>query len=737
MPQSRNERSSASEQREDYFAQQVMQSALQELSTLLDPQTKPSFGAYLHADTPLLTAAQAVGYVLGVDISRPLSSEDLSRVKDPLAAIAYASGLQVRQVLLVGTWWQKDCGPLLAYLDDRPVALLPAPSGTRYVLYDPIKEVSYPIDESLAATLAPSAYTFYRPLSALKVTALELLRYGLKDAITDIALIVVTGLLVTVFGMFTAVATAVLVNNAIPNADRWLLMQVGLGLLAMTLGACVLQVTQAFALTRIETKLDSSVQAGVWSRLLQLQASFFRQYTPGDLQSRLSAISYIRRILSGTTLSAIVSSLSSTLNLALVSLYSPLIGMLAGCLAVLICAATTIAAVIILRRARPLHQFVGRDFGLTVQLINGVAKLRAAHAETRAFAYWSHRYVRQQRLEMQIRHTTNCLTVFNQVIVPISLFLLFSFALPSLHSGTALSVGAFLAVNVAFGAFITGMTKLSDTIVKMLPIIPFWERFKVILEAQPEVQSDATVDPGRLIGMLTLEQVSFRYRTGGPLILSNVSLYANPGDFIAIIGPSGGGKSTLLKILLGIERPESGKVLYDGSDLATLDVRAVRCQIGVVLQNSSLQAGSIFENIAGSALVSLDEVWDAVEKVGLVDEIAAMPMGINTVISEGGANLSGGQCQRILIARALVLKPRILFFDEATSALDNRTQAIVSSSLETLSVTRVVIAHRLSTIRKAHRIYVVERGQVIQQGTFDELSNQEGLFAKLVARQIA
>lgn len=244
-------------------------------------------------------------------------------------------------------------------------------------------------------------------------------------------------------------------------------------------------------------------------------------------------------------------------------------------------------------------------------------------------------------------------------------------------------------------------------------------------------------DPGKLIGKITVDHVTFCYRHDGLVTLDDVSISAEPGEFIALVGASGSGKSTLLRLLLGFETPQAGSVYYDGQDLSGLDVNAVRRQLGVVLQNGQLNSASIFENIAGSAQMTLDEAWEAARMSGFADDITAMPMQMHTVVSEGGSNLSGGQRQRLLIARALALKPRVLFFDEATSALDNKTQAIVSESLDKLQVTRIAIAHRLSTIRNAHRIYVLQAGRVVQQGTFQELAAVEGLFAQLMARQMA
>jgi ABC-type bacteriocin/lantibiotic exporter with double-glycine peptidase domain len=292
-----------------------------------------------------------------------------------------------------------------------------------------------------------------------------------------------------------------------------------------------------------------------------------------------------------------------------------------------------------------------------------------------------------------------------------------------------------LAFNAAFGTFISGVTDLSNTLTNIIGIVPLWERAKPILQGMPE-SDPSKADPGRLMGQIAIEHITFRYREDGPLIVEDVSIHINPGEFVAIVGPSGSGKSTIFRLLLGFEAPLSGSVYYDGQDLAGLDIQAVRRQLGVVLQNGRISAGSLFDNLTCGALATLDEAWEAARMAGLAEDIEQMPMGMHTVVSEGGTNLSGGQRQRLLIARSLIGNPKIILMDEATSALDNRTQAIVTESLDKLNVTRVVIAHRLSTIRNADHIYVIEAGRLVEVGSFEELVNQRGLFARLVARQL-
>lgn len=716
---------------------QVTAEALGELASTLNSQD----GDVSLEGTPLLVAAGAVGRAMGVEIRPPARSEDLKRVKEPLEAILRASRIRMRQVLLRDNWWEKDGGPLVAYTqqDNRPVALLPV-SATRYEIFDPVEQTRVPVDEHRASTLVPVAYMFYRSLPDKALTALTLLRFALKGRARDLLVILFTGIAVTLLGMLTPQATAIIIDNAIPDSDRGLLLQVGLGLFVAALGAALFQIAQGFAMLRIETAGDASTQAAVWDRLLKLPISFFRKYTTGDLQSRVSSISTIRRQLSGRTLINLISSLFALFYLGQLFYYSAKLALVAVGVAIIAITVTTVFGVLVLGKVRPLLEVRGNIFGQTVQLVNGISKLRVAGAEERAFAFWSKNYSQQVKLELSKQQVEDGVALFNTVMPTLTSGVLFWFTISlfdqtQTSGATGLSLGTFLAFNTAFGSFIRGATDLSNTATEAMQVIPEWKRTQPIVRTLPEVDL-SKANPGKLIGRIVVEHVSFRYRSDGPLTLDEVSIYAEPGEFIALVGASGSGKSTIFRLLLGFETPEAGRIYYDGQDLSSLDVEAVRRQMGVVLPNGRLISASIFDNIACGAQITPDEAWEAARMAGLADEIAAMPMKMHTVISEGGGNISGGQRQRLLIARALALKPRILLFDEATSALDNRTQAIVSESLDKQEVTRIVIAHRLSTIRNAHRIYVLKAGRLVQQGSFEELASQEGLFAQLMARQM-
>lgn len=724
---------------------QVMVQALDELTSVFraanssDTNSSSSDTKPANSEEALLIAAGAVGHALSISICPPAPSDQPRRLQDSLTAIAQASHIRIRRVTLRDCWWQKDSGALLSYcLDDgRPVALLPH-SATSYELFDPIQNTRQRCTAEVAATLAPTAYSFYRPFPE-QLKPLTLVRFSMHGHWRDLIIVLSTGIAATLLGMVAPQATAILIDSAIPDANRLLLLQIGAGLLATIFGTTLFQLAQGVAVLRLGAAADAVTQSAIWDRLLNLKASFFLQYSSGDLSSRVTAVSQIRQKLSSTLLKSLFTSLFSFLNLGLLFYYSMPLAFVAVGVALINISVTLISGILTLRQVRPLLEYQGKLFGTMVEIINGVSKFRVAGAESRAFAYWGKHYSQQLKLSLGTQGIEDNLAVVNTLLTaltPAVLFVCATMLLQPQQQGEGLSTGSFLAFNTAFGTFIGGATSLSTTVIDVLEVLPIWQRVEPVLAAVPEV-NNRQANPGRISGQIAIDHAVFRYRTDGALTLDDVSIKAEPGEFIALVGPSGSGKSTLLRLLLGFDVPESGTVSFDGQDLTGLDVHAVRRQLGVVLQNSRLMLGSIFDNISSNALITMDEAWNAARLAGLADDIAAMPMEMHTMVSEGGTNLSGGQRQRLLIARALALRPRILLFDEATSALDNRTQAIVSESLERLKVTRVVVAHRLSTIRNADQIYVLQNGRVVQQGNFEELANQPGLFEQLIKRQQA
>jgi ATP-binding cassette subfamily C protein len=386
-----------------------------------------------------------------------------------------------------------------------------------------------------------------------------------------------------------------------------------------------------------------------------------------------------------------------------------------------------------IRNNRTITNLNGRLSGLVLQIIIGIGKLRVAGADGRALSAWGRDYKNMRRATFSATTSTNRLVVFNGTYPVLATLFIFAFAI-SPQVGQV-STGGFLAFFAAFSMLLAATLSLNTAFLTITGVVPVYERLRPILEAEPEVD-DSKSDPGELSGAVEISNLSFRYHEEGPLILRNISLRIDPGEFVAIVGPSGSGKSTLFRLLMGFEKPEKGTVYYDGQDLDRLNIQAVRRQIGVVLQQSHASPTKLYKNIIGDTALTIEDAWEAARLAGMDKDIEQMPMGMHTQISEGGSTLSAGQRQRLLIAAAIAKRPRILYLDEASSALDNQTQAVVSQSLEQLEASRLIIAHRLSTIRHADRIYVLNRGELVQNGGYEELISQPGFFADLVIRQL-
>jgi len=529
-------------------------------------------------------------------------------------------------------------------------------------------------------------------------------------------------------------ATGIVFDSIIPEGEKSALLQIALILGASAIAAMLFQLTSSIAAMRNEGKIDGSLQAAVWNRLLSLPVPFFKQYSAGELAMRAMGISQIRMILSGTTLNTILSGIFSVFTFALLFYYDARLAWIAAALVVL---AVLIIGYLGYRKVsleRQILEVSNHISGMMLQLIGGVTKFRVAGAEKRAFGRWAREFHRQRKLAFRGKSVANVLTVFNTVFPVLSSMIIF-YAMISLAK--PMPAGQFIGFYSAFTTFILSMVALSDALIGVNLIIPLYQRLRPILETLPE-DDTSKINPRTLTGSIEVSHVSFRYREDGPLVLKDVSFEIKEGDYVALVGTSGCGKSTLFRILLGFEKPETGEIYYDGQDLAKLDIRAVRRQLGVVLQNGQLMTGNILSNIIGTNhRLTIEDAWEAARMAGIEEDIREMPMGMFTIISEGASTISGGQKQRLMIARAIVNKPRIIFFDEATSALDNRTQAIVSQSLDKLQATRVVIAHRLSTIMNCNKILVMDQGKIVEHGTYMELMAKGGVFADLAKRQLA
>jgi ATP-binding cassette subfamily C protein len=488
--------------------------------------------------------------------------------------------------------------------------------------------------------------------------------------------------------------------------------------------------------------MDYSVQAGIMDRLLDLPSVFFRQYTSGDLADRTLGVDQIRQAVSQAGTQAVIGTISALIMLFFLFTYNWQMALVAFFLLVGSVGFPLAWNFLQLRYQREMFYIRGTISGLVLQLINGVNKLRVSGSEDRAFREWTRKFARQKQIAFTAGRIVNVVQVFNQIFPVISSAVLFGayayFQQEAARNNEKfkMTTGDFVAFNALFMNILSSMLQLSAASLDLMIIFPLAERLRPIIETTPEID-EAKAHPGELSGEIEVYHITFRYERDGPAILKDVSFHVRAGEYIALVGGSGSGKSTLLRLMLGFERPESGSIFYDGQDLSSLDLREVRQQIGVVLQSSKLMPTDIFRNIVGARNLSVNDAWEAARMAGLDRDIKAMPMGMHTVVSEGGGTFSGGQRQRLMIARALVNKPRIIFFDEATSALDNETQRTVTDSLDAMQSTRIVIAHRLSTIINADKIYVLMNGEMVQSGTYSQLIDQPGPFADLAKRQLA
>lgn len=689
----------------------------------------------LDEQSSLTAAFSWLGQQLGFAHQVPAELSQLS--EEPVKALkmlARHNRIPLRDVTLGDRWWQKDFGPLIGFRSDNGSAcvLQMNARGQAEIITDGLRERFDPNTTPVRGL----AWQVIVPISDEPLTFRDLFRFGLSGRQADVWLTLCVGLLIGLLGLAVPLASGYLINQVIPDHEWRLLISIGLILTVLGVTGLVLNFISTLSYARIEGHLGLRLQAALMDRLLRLPARFFRDFTAGDLSERVGGIAMVQSLISYTSANAILAGLFSITSLFLLFAYDLQIALWASLAVAVYVAISAVLIQMQLQATRPLAQLQGEINGLVLQLVLGVSKIRLAAAEDRAFARWAEPFARSRAFQLRTQQVMAVRSTLNQIFGLIGLLI---FVLVIGQPGEQidlLAVGAFAAMLVAFQRFATGAAQFTDAIGQVLAVQPQLERMRPLMEATPETLSQRD-DPGTLSGRVAMQRISFRYDPEGRLILDDVSIHANAGEMIALVGPSGSGKSTLMRLLLGFEQPETGAILLDDQPLERLDLTAVRRQMGVVMQNAQPMPGSLFENIVGVAGGNVEDAWLAAERVGLADDIRAMPMGMQTVLMEGSGSLSGGQIQRLMIARAIVKNPCILMLDEATSALDNRTQATVTESLDRLNVTRIVVAHRLSTIVNADRIYVLKDGRVVESGNYESLMAEGGVFAALARRQLA
>ncbi|MFF4851799.1 NHLP bacteriocin export ABC transporter permease/ATPase subunit [Streptomyces sp. NPDC001194] len=687
-------------------------------------------------DDVTFAACRLVAAEAGIALTGPTSTDCAPGPArtDPVERIALASRVRTRPVKLTGRWWREYAGPLVGRRadDGAPVALLWRRG--RYEAVDPATGARERVRRGNAAAFAPHGVMFYRPLPDGKPGLLRLVRFSVRGSGQDLRSLVLGGLGAVGLGALVPVATGRVLGTYVPHAEDSLIVQTALALIATSVVSAAFMLLQNISVLRMEGRVEATLQPAVWDRLLRLPVTFFAGRSTGELAAAAMGISSIRSLLSGVVPVSLQAGTVGAMNLVLLLVYSVPLALAA--LAMLLGVAAVFLGLGLwqLRYQRRLIRLGNKLDNQAFQTLRGLPKLRVAAAESFAYAAWAREFARTRELHRRIGRIKNVLTVLNAVYLPLCTLAMFML-LAGPARGT-MSAAEFLTFSTAVTMMLASATQLTGALLSAAAVQPMFEQVKPLLQADPEVRT-AGIRPGELSGAVEVRGLSYRYADDGPLVLDDVSFAVRPGEFVAVVGASGCGKSTLLRMLIGFDRPVSGSVLYDGQDLAALDQAAVRRQCGVVLQNAQPFSGSILDCIRGSGAYSLEEAAEAAALAGLAEDIDAMPMGLHTVLSDGGGTVSGGQRQRLMIAQALIGKPRVLFLDEATSALDNEAQRVVIESTRALRATRIVIAHRLSTVMDADRVIVMADGRIAQQGPpADLLADPAGPFRELVRRQV-
>ncbi|MEV5486807.1 NHLP bacteriocin export ABC transporter permease/ATPase subunit [Streptomyces bobili] len=679
-------------------------------------------------------ACELVAGAAGITLVAPARTGVGDDRLDPVEQIALASRVRTRAVRLDGRWWRDDVGPLVAHraLSGAPVALLWRRGG--YVAVHPATGRETPVEKANATEFEPRAVMFYRPLPERGLGPLGLLRFSMRGTGRDLTGLLLSGLVTVAIGALVPVATGKVLGEYVPRAQQGLIEQVCLAVLVSAVVAAAFILLQNMTILRLEGRIEATLQPAVWDRLLRLPTTFFTERSTGELASAAMGISAIRRLLAGLGPSVAQAVTVGAMNLGLLLWYSVPMALAAIGMLVVIAAVFLGLGLWQVRWQRRLVVLSNKLNNQAFQTLRGLPKLRIAAAENYAYAAWAGQFARSRELQQRLGRIKNLSTVLGAVYLPLCSLVMFML-LAGPARGT-MSAADFLTFNTSMTMLLTSVTSLTGAFVSVVAALPLFEEIRPVLEATPEVRA-ASTRPGPLSGAVEARRLSFRYSDDGPLVLDDVSFEVRPGEFVAIVGPSGCGKSTLLRLLIGFDRPVSGSVLYDGQDLAALDRSAVRRQCGVVLQHAQPFTGSILDVICGTGSYTPEEAMAAATMAGLAADIERMPMGLHTIVS-GSGSVSGGQRQRLMIAQALIRRPRILYFDEATSALDNETQRTVIDSTRALNATRIVIAHRLSTVLDADRVVVMENGKVAEQGPPSRLlADPAGRLHELVRRQLA
>lgn len=641
-------------------------------------------------------------------------------------------GFMHRSVILNEGWYKDAWGPLLGRMkaDGRLTALIPGRFGGYYYT-DPLSGKKVRITKKTAADFKEEAECFYRPLPKKALGIPDLLIY-MKRCISfsDIVMIIAVTVVCTLVGMIMPRLTKILTGSVLGSGQISALSGIAVAIFSVAVTSQLLSTARSLLMSRLQTKTGISTDSAVMMRLMSMPASFFRSYSAGELKSRFMSVNNLCSALLGMVMSTSLTALSSLLYVTQIFQFAPTLVIPSLIIVFVTITFSTVSSLAQIGINKKKMELSARESGMSYAMITGIQKIRLSGSEKRIFAKWLSLFSENAQLSFNPPLFLRINPVISSAITLISNIVLYFLALKA-----ELTPSSYFAFMAAYGALMGAFITLSSTALSAAQIRPVLEMAEPFLKTVPENTGDKEIVTD-ISGALELEHVSFRYDEKSPWVLDDLSIRIKAGEYVAVVGKTGCGKSTLMRLLLGFETPQKGAVFYDRKNLDSLDLSTLRRKIGTVMQNSSLFSGDIYSNIViTDPSLDVDAAWEAAEKADIAEDIRRMPMGMFTYVSEGSGGISGGQKQRLMIARAIAAKPKILLFDEATSALDNLTQKKVTAALDEMKCTRLIIAHRLSTIRHCDRILVLDHGKIIEDGTYEELIQKNGFFAQLVERQ--
>jgi len=677
----------------------------------------------LNADA-IKTILKAYGFKSTTEVPNDITDFDTQ-----LNYLCRPFGVMYRRVRLT-TEWYKDCiGPILGFLveDGTPVALLPDGFGYRFEYKGKYIKLNKKNEDILTA----DGYCFYKPFPNRKITPVDLVKYAIETrSIRDMVIIFSFMGISTLLGLIMPKISYFLYSTVVESKSLALLFSTIFFYLCLSISTMLFNNYQSMYNTIISTKMSISIQAATMMRTLSLPASFFRKYSSGELSERTGYVSSLCQTLMSLIFSTGFSSIFSLVYITSIFEFAP--GLVIPSIIIIIITISFSIITTLVQQKLSKEQMLNstKQSGIAYAMVSGIRKIRISGAEKRAFARWANVFAKSSSYQYNPPMFIKINGVINMTISLTGTIVMYFFAIK-----TGINMAEYSAFTTAYGMVFGAFSSLASITLSISNIKPILDMAKPIMDCEPETQENKEVLT-KVNGGIEMSHVSFRYSENMPLIVDDMSFKINPGQYVAIVGKTGCGKSTLIRLLLGFEKAQKGTIYYDGKDINSIDLKSLRRIIGTVMQDGKLFQGDIYSNIVISApQLTMDDAWNAAEIAGIADDIRDMPMGMRTLLTEGSGGISGGQRQRLVIARAIAPKPKILIFDEATSALDNITQKKVSEALDALKCTRIVIAHRLSTIKHCDRILYLENGKIVEDGTYDELIEKNGLFAQLVERQ--